>query len=208
MKLRDYKKNLKNEYRNTFKQKNSKREFHFKFKLRYALLTVAGIILIALIAQHIWVYSYNIGVEEHNQGVNNRVVDIDHSIDLYNINTKEDYNNVVISYQKAYQFKSKKTSILTYLFSFQFIGCTSEKYLPDAPIFSPGDASEDQSNNSFQTNTQVEGIDEADVAKCDGNYIYYLYFFCLISCFVVQALKKYRTFIFFLFFGFFFFFFF
>ncbi|MDE7213560.1 MAG: beta-propeller domain-containing protein [Anaeroplasmataceae bacterium] len=179
MKLKEFKKNLKNEYQNTFKKKYQKHEFHFKFKLRYAFLAAAGVIFIALLAQHFWVYSYNKGVEKHNQGVYNRVIDIEHSIELYPINTKQDYNNVVISYQNSHRLKSEKTSILAYLFTFQFI---KDEVRVDAPSMIPDDATSEigdangvHNNNSYLTNTQVEGIDEADVAKCDGNYIYYLY---------------------------------
>lgn len=168
MKLRDYKKNLKTEYQNTFKQKNPKREFHFKFKLRYALLTVAGIIFAALLIQHIWVYSYNIGVEKYNQAIANRV-NLEHSTEFYAINTKEDYNQAVSTYQKQFSYQHKITSILSNLFSFQFIGCGSVSKSETSP------APEGYPSNSYQTNIQVEGIDEADVAKCDGNYIYYLY---------------------------------
>ncbi|MDE6661088.1 MAG: beta-propeller domain-containing protein [Anaeroplasmataceae bacterium] len=180
MKLKEFKKNLKTEYQNTINKKFTKREFHFKFKLRYAFLAVAGVVFAALLIQHFWVYNYNKGIKNHNNAVLNRDIDVGTSTELYPINTKQDYNHVVLSYQNTHQLKKEKTSILSYLFTFQFIGCTSDgkSMMPEAPILSPDvctDASNGQGDNSYQTNTQVEGIDEADVAKCDGSYIYYLY---------------------------------
>ncbi|MDE5855457.1 MAG: beta-propeller domain-containing protein, partial [Anaeroplasmataceae bacterium] len=173
MKLRDYQKNLKNEYQNTFKKKNPKREFHFK--LRYAFLAVAGIIFAALLIQHICIYSYNKEVKKYNQVIINRVVDLDHSTELSPINTKQEYKDVVDSYKKATVLKAEKTSILAYIFTFQFARCSSNKVYSPAVPTSPGSEGFGDTLESIQTNTQIEGIDEADVAKCDGNYIYYIY---------------------------------
>ena len=176
MKLKEYEKNLKNEYEKTFRKKYSKREFHFK--LRYAFLAVAGVIFAALLIQHIWVYSYNIGVEKHNQAISDRVnavVPSNNSAELYPIHTKQDFTEVRTKYSTTFVYQTKKKSILTKLFTLQFVGCASNEAFGDLTT-SPEAPMDTENGNSFQTNIKVEGIDEADVAKCDGNYIYYLYY--------------------------------
>ncbi|MCM1556811.1 MAG: beta-propeller domain-containing protein [Anaeroplasma bactoclasticum] len=178
MKLRDYKKNLKNEYQNTFKEKKLKHEFHFK--LRYAFLTAFGVLFVALLIEHIWVFNYNKGVEKHNQAISNRV-ELANSSELYTIDNPKEYNQVVSTYKNKYVYQREKTSILTNLFTFQFIGCSSSNDKNAASdVFGPTiNETGNSSNNSYQTNIQVNGIDEADVAKCDGKYIYYIYSYYL-----------------------------
>lgn len=169
MRLKEYKKNLKKEYENTFKKTYPKRVF--QFKLRYAVLLAFGIVFAALFIEHFYVYSYNEGVKRHNEAIANRTVDIEHSADLSMIQTKSDYEKIVSTYRSMTAYHTEKTSVLSYLFTFQFLGCsnkaTDDMAVPEAPT--------DTNQGSYQTNVQVKGIDEADVAKCDGTYIYYLY---------------------------------
>ncbi|MDE6407366.1 MAG: beta-propeller domain-containing protein [Anaeroplasmataceae bacterium] len=176
MKLKEFKKNLKTEYQNTFpKKKDPKREFHFQ--LRYAFLAVFGIIFAALLIQHFWVYSYNEGVDRHNEAIANRVVNLDQCIEFSTINTRKDYDAAVRNYKDMHTYQTKKKSILTSIFTYQPKSCSDATPDLDAPTFAqqPGNSGTMVDENSFQTNIQVEGIDEADIAKCDGSYIYYFH---------------------------------
>lgn len=177
MKLKEYEKKLKKEYQNTFKEKHVKYEFHFK--LRYAFLTIFGILFIGLLIEHFIVYNYNQDVKRHNQEItrNASSADLENSSKLSTIHTKKDYESLVLNYKNMTNLRSEKTSILSYIFTFQFLSCTSKNYYaPDGGLIPPTyDDSTSKPNDSYQTNVQVEGIDEADVAKCDGKYIYYFY---------------------------------
>lgn len=182
MKLKEYKKNLKNEYQETFQQKGIQPKKQFQFKIRYAFALAFLLLFAVLIGQHIYVICYNAEVDRFNASLRTEVVNYDTSEGLTSIHSKKEYEAIVTKYTNQRVYRSKQKSILSNLFSFQPIGCTANKgedlglMVPDtsAPSTAPSDETNSNQNNSFNTNVQVMGLDEADVAKCDGRYIYYL----------------------------------
>lgn len=172
MNYREYKRKLKKEYKDTFSSKKIKSNHSFHFKLRYAFIGVFAILFVCLLIEHISVYQYNSRVEKHNSTLNNEVIHMDSSTKLTPISTKKDYETIVLNYKEFNTFRSKKKSTLTKLFSFQFLSCSSSK---DSSNFPPISEEPESPTDFTQTNVQVQGIDEADVAKSDGNYIYYLF---------------------------------
>ncbi|MDE7162418.1 MAG: beta-propeller domain-containing protein [Anaeroplasmataceae bacterium] len=183
MKLKEYKKNLKNEYQETFQTKEMQPKKQFQFKLRYAFALAFLLIFTVLIGQHIYVISYNAGVDSFNNSLRTEVVNYDTSEGLSSIHSKKEYESIVTKYSNQRVYRTKQKSILSNLFSSQPRGCTSSKdmNLEDSSHIAPGSSepsfgadSNQNQNNSFNTNVQVKGLDEADVAKCDGKYIYYL----------------------------------
>ena len=70
-----------------------------------------------------------------------------------------------------------KKSTLENIFSFQLIGCTSANYYNKASKHDTVDVVEYETStgdNSYETNVVEKSIDEADVSKSDGIYIYSL----------------------------------
>lgn len=168
MKLKEYQKNLKKEYQETFQENKSQPKKRFEFKVRYAVALAFTFLFVLILGYHISILSYNAGVDRFNDSLRSEVVNYEATTNLSSIHSKKEYENVVSKYQKERVYREKKQSLLSVLFSLQLGGCTSSAgdmgTAPDAPT----------NDSSYNTNIQVEGIDESDVAKCDGTYIYYL----------------------------------
>ncbi len=170
MKYKEFKKNLKTEYKNTINKK-IKSKFRFSIKMRYIFAAIAGVVFIALLIEHIYVVDYNKKVRNFNSNLASEIIDVNSPSFLNGITSEEEYNDILNRYVKTRTRKNERIS--TFMMFFEVIpqSCTNSKST-SGPAMSPGpDAS---SESSYQTNVQVEGIDEADVAKCDGEYIYYL----------------------------------
>lgn len=172
MKLNNFNKKLKNEYHNTFEEKiqiKSKNRFNFNFKFRYLLMGLPALIVFffasVILIDHISVTSYNNSIDDRMNAVLNNT-----SKELEKVQSNKDLNSKL-----EYVDFTPRESFLDYLFS-KFedenfaTGGDVPDMAPDAPNASP-DISED-SNNSYETNIQTEGVDELDYAKCDGKYIY------------------------------------
>ncbi|MDE6241189.1 MAG: beta-propeller domain-containing protein [Anaeroplasmataceae bacterium] len=168
MKYKEFKKNLKTEYKNTIDNKKIKSKFHFSFKWRYAFIALAGIILLALVIEHIYVLDYNKKVRNFNSNLTSEVIDVNSSNTLTGISSREEYNAILNRYVKTRTYRDERTSIFMYLFEVFPRSCSSKSQIR-YPASSPTSG-----DTSYQTNVQVEGIEEADVAKCDGENIYYL----------------------------------
>lgn len=161
MNLNKFKKNLKKEYNDTFKdeleiiepKKVKRTRLTFKPAFAFMLAIIYGILVI----QHIGIEIYNFNIEKQNEKVLNRT-----DKDIIKID-----NNKNIKSQLNY-IGREKTSILETIFSIQLTGCGAMDAKPNA--------SGGQNNNgsSYDTNIQEEGVYEADIIKCDGNYIYSL----------------------------------
>ncbi|MDE5546205.1 MAG: beta-propeller domain-containing protein, partial [Anaeroplasmataceae bacterium] len=170
MKYKEFKKNLKTEYKNTIDNKKIKSKFHFSFKWRYAFIALAGIILLALVVEHIYVLDYNKKVRNFNSNLTSEKMDMNSTNSLKGITSEEEYNAILNRYVEARTYRNEKTSIFMYLFEIFPQGCSSNSQTRDPAMSRPPTSGD----SSYQTNVQVEGIEEADVAKCDGEYIYYL----------------------------------
>lgn len=172
MKLNKFNKRLKDEFNDTIEDKivvkETKKAFHFKF--RYVLLSLAAILIVFLVTDHIMIQNYNSKA----------------------IAARSNYENVELSTQK-YDSEEKLNSALVYTYNYEkklstldrigsmfslLQGCSSRtRYAEskDETQVPGGSAIPGGSNNSsYNTNVQENGIDEADVAKCDGTYIYSL----------------------------------
>ncbi len=171
MKYNDYKKKLKKEYKNTFKIKKH------VFKLRYLFIAITSVLIIALIVEHLFILGYNRDVREYNTNIKEQKIELNAAVEFVKVNNNKEYEQII----SGNKYKTEKVSILSNIFSLQFISCSSSKSdsdlgIDDAVMSPPGDSnSAFGESNSFSTNVQVAGIDEADTSKCDGKYIYYLY---------------------------------
>lgn len=166
MKLKEYQKNLKKEYQETFQQQKPQKK-PFQFKLRYAVALAFSALFVLILGYHISILCYNAGVDRFNEALKNEIVNYETTSKLSSIHSKKEYEDVVVKYQKERTYRTKKQSLLSMLFSIQLGGCSSKAGDSTPPTIV-------DEANSFNTNIQVEGIDESDVAKCDGAYIYYL----------------------------------
>jgi uncharacterized secreted protein with C-terminal beta-propeller domain len=111
-----------------------------------------------LVIQHIGIEIYNNNVQKQNDRVINNP-----NKELTKIDTTKD-----ISSQLNY-ISGKKMSALELIFSMQLMGCGAGTKVED----NMGSMIPEE-ENSYNTNIQENGIDEADTAKCDGKYIYSL----------------------------------
>ena len=184
MKLNKFNKKLKDEFNDTIEDKivvkETKKAFHFKF--RYVLLSVAALIIIALVTDHIMVQDYN------SKLVNMTSINYQElKVTTEKYTSKNELSNALI-YTKE---NSRRKSALENIGSmFNMLSCTSSgtKYSGSNGGTStetgtaPGDIEIGTGitpSNSYETNNQEVGIDEADTAKCDGTYIYSLTSGCL-----------------------------
>ncbi|MDE7263103.1 MAG: beta-propeller domain-containing protein [Anaeroplasmataceae bacterium] len=168
MKLKKYEKRLKKEYKETFVSKKIKSKRYIQFKLRYVVATVLGILLVGLFIQHLCVLGHNAAVKKHNLAIRQKVYDVENSSALTKVKDEKEINTIILNYKNESTYQEKETSILSKIFSLRIGGCAGKAYAPQP---APGDSG---SKDAFHTNVQIEGIEEADVAKSDGRYIYYL----------------------------------
>ncbi len=169
MKVKEFEKKLKMEYKNTFKnKKNCKRSF--RFRIKFALAIGLCVLVIGLLIQHGYIAVQNKNIEAHNKKIYQMQSQVNlESTDLLAIQSKQEYQKAVETYRPNFLLKKKKKSILSSIFTLK--GCTSKK---DTADLSPTPPTNPDNPGSFDTNVQTVGIDEADIAKSDGKYIYVL----------------------------------
>ena len=165
MKYNQFEKNLVKEYKNTInpKKQKQKRDFRFLLRPRFIISFAVMLFVVFLLIEHLCVYVGNKNIDNYDKNFCT-------TKEMVMINNEAELNKSVSLNAR----KSKSTSILSSLFSINFIGCGSNLKGDSMPPLdnSSGSMIEESTNDSFNTNVQVEGIDEADYAKCDGNYIY------------------------------------
>ena len=176
MKLNDFNKQIKEEYESNLELKQ-KRIKTRPSKLSLVLIPVfafAGL-FIALVSSILINQAY---VSNYNNNLKNSY-DFDYeSVDkIYKINN---YAELKETYEKN-QPKESWLDSLASLFSATSKGSNMEADFDTVTGINidAGTASEDALPNGasqFQTNIQEQGVDESDIAKCDGTYIYYLYY--------------------------------
>lgn len=166
MKFNKFKRNLKNEFDNTFDK--PKRGLNLDwFKKRYILYFIPVLLIAIFLGNHIYVGIYNRGIEKkYDEYVYKLTSNIGSSSELIKISNHNEIKKTL-----DIQGFERKESILDNLFSFGKVYDEIATNAPtaEAPNMSPS------INNSYDTNAQTEGIDEADVSKCDGKYIYRYY---------------------------------
>lgn len=184
MKLNKFNKLLKEEYENTFKDvdikiENKKRSIH---KILIPVYSFVALILIALLAIGIDVVSvnnYNSGVDkfvsDYNEGLQSLSSD-----ELLNVKTKSNFDNII----KKYNLEKKTAFINSFNSSNKGSLDISQGFpttIPGAIMTTPSSGAPStmspgvSDSSSINTNTQYDDVDEADIAKCDGKYIYYCY---------------------------------
>ncbi len=166
MSLKEFNRNLKREYKDTFQNSTPKKKFQLKW--RYAFGLAIGCLFLLLLIDHLYVQIYNHSIESYNEQLKQKYYEksSESTSKLVKVTSLEEYQVLIKQNQAEYTLKSTKSSFLSTLFSLSFTGCTSGNVNDGMapPDYSPGD--------SYQTNVQTVGIDEEDVAKCDGEYIY------------------------------------
>lgn len=175
MRLNKFNKNLKKEYENTINEEKSffqKIVYFLKnLKLRHYVLAAASFLFAFLIIQHIAV----IAINNHYNNKINQITAQSISQNNGKLNKIENENQ----YKKLKVIKTKyeKYSALDVIFEILPQGCGSKDYAVDDGYWDE-DISSSMNNitssngNSYNTNVQTAGIDEADIAKCDGKFIY------------------------------------
>lgn len=169
MKLNDFNKSLKEEYENNIelKQKkvSSKKLVFISLIPAFATALIVIAIITSLIVDQITVNNYNKKLDNYSYNFNYEYVD-----EMYKVNgTKEA--------EKIYNQNNpkKKKSFVDSLFSI-FEGSVKGSNMDyDGSVLSPDISGETSAQNQYNTNVQEAEIDEADISKCDGTYIYYLY---------------------------------
>jgi len=161
MNLKDFNKRLKKEYEDTFEENGIEliEKTHRRIRIRFVLLAAFSAFICFLFIQHFSIGIYNNKVLRDEQ----QMLETEPNT-LYKLESTEDFKQKLVK-----RSKSQKESILSIVFDGGLFscGCTSDdKNLGSAAPESNGIL------NSYDTNVQTEGVDEADTAKCDGKYIY------------------------------------
>lgn len=178
MRLNKFNKKLKKEYENTI---NEEKNFFQKLiyfiknlKFRHYFLAAVSFLFVFLIVEHIAVLAINNNYEKKANEVT--VETINQNNKLNKIESNKEYKKI-----KVIEQKYKRISFLQLAFDVFPIGCTAKDSINGGAMMSPEYI--DDSNisginsahgNSYNTNVQTEGIDESDIAKCDGEFIYSL----------------------------------
>ncbi len=169
MNLKKFNKHLKKEYNETFSEKKYIYEKKFQFKLRYVFACILILFGVIFIADHISVTIYNQKIKQRES----EILDLNHK-ELSPITSEKELKRKMNTVDLT-----KKKSLMQQIFSMR-LSCSGSMKSSDANM-APGDAmaenpsaDPDGSMNSYDTNLQTKGVDEADTAKCDGTYIYAL----------------------------------
>ena len=182
MKLSKFNKKLKEEYNDTINPielKEEKRNYNpkHKFKLRYVILPILAIFILYLVVDHIAVSISNEDIKKYNNSISYEKIDyskVELSEKKYTSKLDLEKDILKIEYPER---KYLKKSILEKIFSFQLIGCTSADKTSSKNDRIDGQIPLDKTttgDNSYETNVVEKSIDEADVSKSDGKYIYSL----------------------------------
>ena len=183
MKLNKYKKLLKEEFLDTInpielKEEKKNLNYNHKFKFRYVCLPLFAVLLLFLIIDQIVVSVSNEDIKKYNASIEKNDFDYN-SINI----TEKRYQSKLelehaININVISEKKELKKSVLEKIFSIRLVGCSSESKSSMPIVEDVGTIEEPTDsgfNNSYNTNVVERSIDEADVSKCDGKYIYSLY---------------------------------
>ena len=120
---------------------------------------VIGAIALTFLFDYCGVKSYNERIDKYNREYYSQT-----QLELKKVSSLEEINPLNLTYKKTLGERIKDT----FSFKGNGLGNIIINESTSSSIISPG------SSNSFETNEQVKGINEADVSKCDGKYIYTL----------------------------------
>ena len=173
MKLNDFNKKLKEEY-NSNLDLEPKLELKAKSKKKFIfipLISVAAVIVaivIAFASNALYVNNYNKMANETNRA------NFSKGTELVKINNYDEIKQDKLKYNLP---------MVAWIDSFDGIGMKTAKvessfpdfqYDAEAPIETTPTSMPTVPTNEYNTNVRESGVDEADIAKCDGKYIYYL----------------------------------
>ncbi|MBQ3253974.1 MAG: beta-propeller domain-containing protein [Acholeplasmatales bacterium] len=195
MKLSKFNKELKKEFDSTFQEEIEIKETISLKKILIPIISIASLVILLagfLIGEHIGVNIYNDRVQKEYDEYYNEYYQNYTDDNLFNL---EDNSLIKIKSEKEYNVLNKtknytkKESIIDNIISIfdknsskdlglALPGAGLPDYSVNASVATttiPASTPEisEGTNSSIDTNIQVEGIDEADIAKCDGMYIYY-----------------------------------
>lgn len=143
----------------------------FRFKVKHCLAGVFASFIVLLSAN----FAY---CSIHNKMLDKRIEEAYKSkIELKKIESKEEYNKVLDS-DVLSLVNGKKTPWINKIFMDTLPPKASigTNINVNSTVLAPGASNEE---SQFSTNVQVRGIDEADVSKCDGKFIYAAYEDCI-----------------------------
>ena len=146
------------------------------FKFRYALASLLALLVVSFAGNSLYVNLYN-------KNLDNRIEKmLNDSIKLEKIENDSDYqkvlsnNNLTFDGSKKVSWIEKMVGLYTEAPKNSNVTDIQTGAAPGDTIYegTTNDKPEDNINKT-ETNVQVEGIDEADVSKCDGKYVYAAY---------------------------------
>ena len=172
MKLNDFNKKLKEEYNSNLDlepqlelKAKSKKKFIFIPLISVAAVIVA--IVIAFASNALYVNNYNKMAKEKNRD------NFSKGTELVKINNYDEIKQNVIDYN--YAKISWVDSIANISDSRIKTAVSPMETQPEYDaVATPTDTAPTVPTNEYKTNVRESGVDEADIAKCDGKYIYYL----------------------------------
>ena len=171
MKLNDFNKKLKEEY-NSNLDLEPKLELKAKSKKKFIfipLISVAAVIVaivIAFASNTLYVNNYNKMANEINRD------NFSKGTELVKINNYDEIKQDVIDYK--YSMISWVDSIANISDSRIKTAVSPIETQPQYAAVEPTENETTNPTNEYKTNVRESGVDEADIAKCDGKYIYYL----------------------------------
>lgn len=157
MKLNEFNKKLKKEYKSNQNIENN--IVHNQMRKFYPLLIVTSILFViisAFIINKIYVDNYNNGLIftlQNNIGSSEEIIKITNKDELNKKTNKQMKTSWIESINSIFQ--------KPIMINFGVNGTT-------------GNSTPTEVTN-YDTNVREKDIDESDIAKCDGNYIYYIY---------------------------------
>ena len=170
MKYKEYKNKLKEEY-NTFEQEEiviKKKSVHKRFIPLYVICSVVLLIIALLTINHISVSSYNQNLDNE---IKNHYDNISIVNDLKKVTSKKDITIYNKEYRQSFIDVIVDSSIKSINQLFNNAIQIPENEMSGVPSTNVPELGKP---TEIDTNSQVKGIDEADIAKCDEKYVYYL----------------------------------
>ncbi|MGM9969670.1 MAG: beta-propeller domain-containing protein [Anaeroplasma sp.] len=174
MKYRKFKQKLREEYKNTFNEEKveiKKKSVHKKLLPIYVLCSTIFLFAIFLTVNHISVSIYNRNLESELKNHYNNISIVG---DLKKVNSQNDFEKYNSGYKQSlidiFTDGIGESMLEETIISGADLEPAIPEGIPGSDITTPNASGPTQ----IDTNNQISGIDEADIAKCDGKFVYYL----------------------------------
>ena len=139
------------------------------FKFRYALVSLLALLVVSFAGNSLYVNLYNNNLDRKIEKM------LNDSIKLEKIENDSDYQKALSNNNLVFDGERKVSWIEQIVEDVE--PPKGERPTGSSDMIYEGNTSDEPQTkpNQTETNVQVKGIDEADVSKCDGEYIYAAY---------------------------------